>query len=212
MKDFLAWNPTDLETIPFDEMVFATDIEFTKNRLYHAVAILFFLHPTLPTNYQELSDAIHAGWMATFKHPMNFEELRLPPSVGPDAYTDEEQKWCDGTLNWLVANLDVAARQSRGIPESAVKQRAPRGRHRPRPSPRPRGTNGPRTRRWRRRTGWAGGWTSDSAGRGSNGGHHRGPKGHRIGQRDDGDNSTQSSQEREEPIQVPSFWSFFCHV
>ena len=57
---------------------------------------------------------------------MNFEELRLPPSVGPDAYTDEEQKWCDGTLNWLVANLDVAGRQSRSIPESAVKQRAPR--------------------------------------------------------------------------------------
>jgi hypothetical protein len=128
MKNFLAWNPTDLGTIPFHEMVFATDIEFTKNRLYHAVAILFFLHPTLPTNYPELSDAIHAGWMATFKHPMNFEELRLPPSVGPDAYTDEEQKWCDGTLNWLVANLDVAGRQSRGIPESAVKQRAPRGR------------------------------------------------------------------------------------
>ena len=111
MKDFLPWNPTDLQTIPFDEMGFATDIEFTKNRLYHAVAILFFLHPTLPTNYPELSDAIHAGWMATFKHPMNFEELRLPPSVGPDAYTDEEQKWCDGTLNWLVANLDVAGLQ-----------------------------------------------------------------------------------------------------
>jgi hypothetical protein len=92
--------------------VFSPDIEFTKNRTYHAVAILFFLHPELPLKYP---DALHAGWNATFKHPMNFEELRRPPCVGDGAYTEEEQTWCNETLNFLVANLDIDGRQSRGI-------------------------------------------------------------------------------------------------
>ncbi len=30
--------------------------------------ILFFLHPELPLNCQQLKDALHAGWMTTFRH------------------------------------------------------------------------------------------------------------------------------------------------
>ena len=97
--DIISWNPAELESIPFDQLVFSLDIfsldiEFTKNRTYHAVAILFFLHPELPLKYPDLKDALHAGWMATFKHPMNFEELRRPPCVGDGTYTEEEQAWC----------------------------------------------------------------------------------------------------------------------
>ncbi len=87
--DITSWNPTKLESIPFAQLVFSPDIKFTKNRTYHAVAILFFLHPELPLKYPDLKDALHAGWMATFKHPMNFEELRRPPCVGDGAYTED---------------------------------------------------------------------------------------------------------------------------
>ena len=73
---------------------FSPDIEFTKFRSYHATVILFFLHPELLVKYPEMKDAVHAGWMATFKHPMNFDELRRPPCVGDGAYTEEEQAWC----------------------------------------------------------------------------------------------------------------------
>ena len=77
------------------------------------MAILFFLHQELTLKYPDLKDALHAGWMATFKHPMNFEELRRPPCVGDGAYTEEEQTWCNETLIYLVASLDVDGRQSR---------------------------------------------------------------------------------------------------
>ena len=71
------------------------------------MAILFFLHPELLLKYQQLKDALHEGWMATFKHPMYFEELRRPPCVGDGVYTQEEQQWCNGTLCYLVASLDT---------------------------------------------------------------------------------------------------------
>ena len=54
-----------------------------------------------------MKDAVHAGRMAIFKHPMNFKESCLPPCVGDGAYTEEEQAWWNGTLSYLVANLDV---------------------------------------------------------------------------------------------------------
>ena len=68
------------------------NLQFTKNQAYHVVAILFFLHSQLPLKYPQLKNALHAGWMSTFKHPMNFEELRRPPCVGDGAYTEEEQQ------------------------------------------------------------------------------------------------------------------------
>ena len=126
--DIVSWDPLQLETIPFGEFVFSPDIDFTKFRPYHATAILFFLHPELPEKYPEMKDAVHAGWMATFKHPMNFDELRRPPCVGDGAYTEEEQAWCAATIAYLVDNLDANGRQSRGIPESAVSRRT-RPRH-----------------------------------------------------------------------------------
>ena len=45
-----------------------------------------------------MKDAVHAGRMAIFKHPMNFKELCLPPCVGDGAYTEEEQAWWNPEL------------------------------------------------------------------------------------------------------------------
>ena len=64
------------------------------------------------------------GWMAAFKHPMNFEELHRPPCFGESWYTEEEQIWCKGPIEYFVSTLDVAGRPLRGIPESAVPRRA----------------------------------------------------------------------------------------
>jgi hypothetical protein len=43
-----------------------------------------------------------------------------PPCVGEGAYTDEEQRWCTATIDYLIATLDADDRQSRGIPENAA--------------------------------------------------------------------------------------------
>ena len=136
--NIVSWDPCNLEAIPWDQLVYSPDVEFTNNRSYHAAAILFFFHPELPLKYPQLKDAVHAGWMATFRHPMNFEELRRPPCVGDGAYTEEEQIWCKETIEYFVATLDAAGRQLRGIPESvprrAGQRRAAAGRAGPGPA------------------------------------------------------------------------------
>jgi hypothetical protein len=114
-NDFKTWSITEIETIPLDSIVLSPDIQLPSNRAYHAAAILFFLHPELPDKFPQTKDALHAGWMACFKHPMpvNFEELRRPQCVGASAYTDEEQKWCSATLQYLVTRRQVGAQNPR---------------------------------------------------------------------------------------------------
>ncbi len=63
------------------------------------------------------------GWMACFKHPMNYEELLRPLSVGESAYSEDVLSWCKATTQFLVDSLDSAGRLVRGIPESAVRRR-----------------------------------------------------------------------------------------
>jgi hypothetical protein len=100
--------------------LFCRRIELPSNRAYHAAAILFFLHPELPDKFPQTKDALHAGWMACFKHPMNFEELRRPPCVGASAYTDEEQKWCSATLQYLVTRQSSISRCGHSLLPSSV--------------------------------------------------------------------------------------------
>ncbi len=63
------------------------------------------------------------GWMATFKHPINLEELKLPPCVSASAYTDEELNWCTTTLQYYVDGIDAVGQAAHGIPDSAVSRR-----------------------------------------------------------------------------------------
>jgi hypothetical protein len=76
--DFTSWKVLDMASIPWNSIVFLPDTSFTSNRLYHAVAILFrvFLDPELPDKHPQVKDALHAGWTAVFKHPMNIDKLR----------------------------------------------------------------------------------------------------------------------------------------
>ena len=89
-NDFVKWDLLAPESIPFDKIALHGDINLTTNRSYHAAAIVFFMDPARGLQWPEKKDSLHAGWMATFKHPMNFEELKRPPCVGATAYTDEE--------------------------------------------------------------------------------------------------------------------------
>jgi hypothetical protein len=111
------------DSIPFDKIELHGDINLTTNHSYHAAAIVFFMDPALGLKWPEKKDSLHAGWMASFKHPINFEELKRPPCVGASAYTDEEQNWCAATLHFYVDGMDAARRAARGIPESAVTRR-----------------------------------------------------------------------------------------
>jgi hypothetical protein len=119
-NDFVKWDVLAPDSIRFDKIDLPADINLTTNFSFHTVAILLFMDPVLAGKWPEKKDALYAGWMATFKHPINNEELKRPPCVGPSAYNDEEQDCCSATLQYYVDGMDAVQRAARGIPDSAV--------------------------------------------------------------------------------------------
>jgi hypothetical protein len=119
-KDIVKWNVLAPDSIPFDTIEFYGDINLTTNCSFHAVAMLLFMDQVLAGKWPEKKNALHAGWMATFKHPINYKELKRQPCVGPSAYNAEEQNWCSSTLQYYVDGMDAVQRAARCIPDSAV--------------------------------------------------------------------------------------------
>ncbi len=110
----------DPDSIPFDKIDLPGDLNLTTNCAFHAVAILLFMDPVLAGKWLEKKDALHAGWMATFKNPINYGELKRPPCVSPSAYNDGEQNWCSATLQYYVNGVDAVQRAAHGTSDSAV--------------------------------------------------------------------------------------------
>ena len=73
---FVKWDLLAPDSIPFDKIELHGDLTLTTNRSYHAAAIVFFMDPARGLQWPEKKDSLHARWMATFKHPINFEELK----------------------------------------------------------------------------------------------------------------------------------------
>ena len=71
---------------------------FQRPLQFRRTLIDLLLQLKVPINYPQIQDALHAGWTAVFKHPMNIDELRRPPCVGEGAYSDEELAWCTTPL------------------------------------------------------------------------------------------------------------------
>ena len=96
-------------------MSLSEDSNFTQQRSYHAVAILFFYIDALAEKFPELNNQLHAGWLAHFKRPMSAADLDRPPLHGDCAYDANESKWCSETIRYLQLQLDVDGLIKRGL-------------------------------------------------------------------------------------------------
>jgi hypothetical protein len=91
--DFLeSWDPSRPDDIPWAHMSLSEDSNFTQQRSYHAVAIMFFYIDALAEKFPELNNQLHAGWLAHFKRPMSAANLDRPPLHGDCAYDENESK------------------------------------------------------------------------------------------------------------------------
>jgi hypothetical protein len=70
---------------------------------------------------------LHAAYNERFfERPVEAQDLKRYPSIGPGAYNFEELRWCDATYDFLVSQLDDEGRVKRGIPRRT--RRPPAGR------------------------------------------------------------------------------------
>ena len=110
------WDPGDLEAIPWDDLSYDTDANFTAKRSFHAAAIFVFYSDELQANHPDFCNQVHAGWQAHFKRPMCAGDLDLMPTVGEGAYSDDEVLWCKETIRYLRSRLDSQGLIDRGLP------------------------------------------------------------------------------------------------
>jgi len=115
--DFLGfWDPGNLDAIPWSDLSYDDDSNFTAKRSYHAAAIFVFYADALREKHPDFCNRVHAGWQAHFKRPIRAEDLDRMPTVGDNAYTDDEVVWCNETIRYLRGQLDDMGLTDRGLP------------------------------------------------------------------------------------------------
>ena len=93
-----------------------TDLEFANYRPGFAYAVLFFFKLALRTQFPDFWSALHEGWTAVYKVPMNANDLIHHPRFGDMAYTEDEVAWCIKTRVDLIKELKDGERSQLGLP------------------------------------------------------------------------------------------------
>jgi hypothetical protein len=85
------------------------------------------MSPEVEAAFPEQAQALYAGSQVLYQHPATVDDVCRYPSVGRNAYNEEEVRWFEATYDYLEAQLDDAELAKRMLP--AKKQR--RGARRP---------------------------------------------------------------------------------
>ena len=110
--DFLHWDVLNLDSIPFKDMGIGAPDDTLEIKCFHAPCILFFFSDKLTQMHSEVSNALHAAWLHSYKKAMNAADLKRPPLD----YSPEERNWCDATIDFMEGQLDENQRIARGLP------------------------------------------------------------------------------------------------
>ena len=110
--DFLHWDALNLDSIPFKDMGFGAPDATLEIECFHAACILFFYSDKLTQMHSELSNALHAAWLHSYKIAMNAPDLKRVPLD----YSPEEKNWCEATIDFMEGQLDENQRIARGLP------------------------------------------------------------------------------------------------
>lgn len=90
-------------------------------RSAHAGLLLCYMSPEVEAAFPEQAQALYAGLQELYQHPATVDDVCRYPSVGRNAYNEEEVQWFEATYDYLEAQLDDAELAKRMLP--AKKQR-----------------------------------------------------------------------------------------
>ena len=121
--DFTKWDICNLATIPLSELVFAPDV--TQSKVFHAALLLCYMSDEIERLHTELASTLHAGYQIRFQRTPEATDLQRYPSIGANAYNEEEVRWCQATFDFLASSMDDEGRTKRNLPPA--RRRAPRG-------------------------------------------------------------------------------------
>ena len=74
------------------------------------------MSPKVETAFPAQAQALFAGFQELYQHPATLKDVRRYPSVGRNAYNEEEVRWFEATHEFLEGRLDDAERAKRMLP------------------------------------------------------------------------------------------------
>lgn len=119
--DFTKWDVLNISSIPLPAQDYVAD-NFRARRSAHAGLLLCFMSPEVETAYPEQAQALYAGFQELYQHPATVEDVRRYPSVGRNAYNEEEVRWIEATYEYLEGQLDDAERAKRMLPAKKLRR------------------------------------------------------------------------------------------
>ena len=107
LEDFTTWTPDTWTLLDYSKVSFPPDKPVIQNKIYYALAMIFCNSTLLRSKHKECYKGLCSAWEAHFGIQLSSETLGNPPSVGPYAYTQEEQEWCTQTLRMFNAGASA---------------------------------------------------------------------------------------------------------
>ena len=113
--DFTKWDVLNISSLPLPAQDYVED-NFRARRSAHAGLLLCFMSPEVETAFPDQAQALFAGFQELYQHPATVDDVRRYPSVGKNAYNEEEVRWFEATYEYLEGQLDAAERAKRMLP------------------------------------------------------------------------------------------------
>jgi hypothetical protein len=113
--DFTKWDVLNIASLPLPAQGYVAD-NFKAQRSAHAGLLLCFMSPEVETAFPDQAQALFAGFQEHYQHPATVEDVRRYPSVGRNAYKEDEVRWFEATYEYLEGRLDDAERAKRMLP------------------------------------------------------------------------------------------------
>ncbi len=66
------------------------------------------MSPEVEAAFPVQAQALYAGFQELYQHPATVDDVRSYPSVGRNAYNEEEVRWFEAIYGYLKAQLDDA--------------------------------------------------------------------------------------------------------
>ncbi len=113
--DITKLNVRDVASLSLPAQDYVAD-NFRAQHSAHAGLLLCFMSPEVEAAFPEQAQALYAGFQEVYQHPAKVEDVRCYPSVGCNAYNEEEVQWFEATYDYLEGQLDDAELAKRMLP------------------------------------------------------------------------------------------------
>ncbi len=110
-------SSTDARSCADTQCVMHSSARRARRSVYAGLLLCFMpVSPEAEAAFPEQAQALYAGFQELYQHPAAVDDVCRYPSVGRNAYNEEDVRWFEATYDYLEAQLDDAELAKRMLP------------------------------------------------------------------------------------------------